>query len=370
LPDSESITGYAKALVLEEFNKPFVLREFPLPEPGDGEVLAKVTSAGICGSDLHAYKGHDPRTPLPMIGGHEGVGEVASIGDGAKLHGGGDLEAGMPIIWERSLTCGKCYFCLRNERYLCVDRQIYGINITSEHPPHLFGNYATHILLKKGSSIFKRDTSIDPSVLVPATCSGTTAAHTHNRAEMKEGDTVVIYGSGPIAAFQVAFALDAGAKWVLIITRAPGIKSEIAAAFGADEVLFRSDMDTCKIVNYLQYQTGNVGADVVIDTTPDPTVFGEAMQILRRGGTYVNPGLAIPADPVPLDLFTDVVNKNATIRGVWASDASHLDQAVKLVQSGRYPFDKLVTHRFKLEEHEDAWRVLNEKQGVKLVFEP
>ena len=71
----------AKTLILEKFGEPLVLREFDLPEPGDGEVLAKVTSAGICGSDLHIMDGHDPRIKPPMIPGHEGVGEILKIGN-------------------------------------------------------------------------------------------------------------------------------------------------------------------------------------------------------------------------------------------------------------------------------------------------
>ncbi len=367
---TESKPDTARALVLEEFNKPFVLREFPLPEPRDGEVLARVVAAGICGSDLHMQRGHDPRTPLPIIPGHEGVGEIVAIDDGATLHDGSPLEVGMPVVWERSLTCGKCYFCLRNERYLCVERKIYGINMSSADPPHLFGNYATHILLNKGTSIYKRDTSIDPAILVSATCSGTTAVHAHEYAEIKGGETVLVYGSGPVAAFQIALALDSGAKWVVVITRAPGRKADIALEFGADEVIFKSDMDSCKLMNYILYQTDKIGVDVVIDTTPDPNIFNEAVQVLRRGGTYVNPGLAVPADPIPVELYSAVVNKDLTIRGVWAGDASHLGKSIELVQSGNYPFDKLVTHRFKLEEHEEAWRVLTSKEGVKLVFEP
>ncbi len=362
--------GKARALVLEDFGKSFVLREFPLPTPGPGEVLARVTAAGICGSDLHIQEGRDPRTPLPIIPGHEGVGEVVSSGDGARLHDGGKLESGMPITWERSLTCGKCYFCLRNQRYLCVERRVYGINISSADPPHLSGAYSTHILLRAGTSIYKRDDSIDAAILVPATCSGTTAAHAQEYTGMSGGETVVIYGSGPVALFGIAFALEAGAGWVKAITRSPGPKADTAKAFGADEILFRSEMQTDEIVSNLINKTDGIGIDVVIDTTPDPAVYREAVSILRRGGVYVNPGLGVPAPTVPLDMYSDVVNKNLTVRGVWAGDAGHLDKSVALVQSGKYPFEKLVTHRFPLEEHKEAWRVLKEREGVKVVFEP
>jgi len=366
----EAPDGTARALVLEEFNKPFSLREFPKPEVGEGEILAKVVAAGICGSDLHEYKGTDPRTPLPIIPGHEGVGEIESVGGGAVLADGTVAGAGMPVVWERSLTCGKCYFCTRGQKYLCKERKVYGINISSAEPPHLSGNYASHILLRKGTGVFRRDTTIDPAILVAATCSGATAAHAHEYANIRGGETVVIYGSGPLAAFQIAFAIEAGAKWVVVITRGPGPKAEIAHEFGADEILLRTKMNPLKITGYMLYQTNENGVDVVIDTTPDPKCFKEAVQFLRRGGTYVNPGLAIPSEDIGVEFYSDIVNKNLTIKGVWASDAGHLKKSIEIVQAGKFPFDRLVTHRFSLEDHEKAWDVLQEKKGVKLVFEP
>lgn len=358
----------AQALVLEEFSKPLVLREFDLPEPGPGEVLAKVIAAGVCGSDLHIMKGDDPRTPLPIIPGHEGVGEVVSLGP--RIYDGLNIEPGMPIVWERSLTCGTCYHCQRDESNLCTERKVYGINISSSEPPHLSGCYATHILLKSGTSIYPRNPEIDPAVLVAATCSGATAAHAHEYTGIRGRETVLIYGSGPLAAFQIAFALDAGAKWVVVITRNSGLKADIAHEFGADEVLFRSQMDAQKIRSYLMFQTGKIGVDVVIDTTPDPKVFPEALSVLRNGGKYINPGLAIPADPVPLDLYQDIVRKNIAIHGVWTSKPPHLEHAIKIVEAGIYPFDKLVTHRFGLEDHIEACKVLENREGMKIVFEP
>ncbi len=360
----------ARALVLENFGKPFVLREFPLPKPAEGETLVRITAAGICGSDLHIRSGLDPRTPLPIILGHEGVGEVVNAGEGATLHDGREIVPGMPIVWERSLTCGKCFFCLKGERHLCVERKVYGINISSTDAPHLSGSYATHILLRKGTIIYPIDPALDPGVLVSATCSGATAAHAHERSGISKGCTVVIYGTGPLAAYQIAFAVDAGAKWVVAITRSPGPKADIAKEFGADDVLYRSEMDSCRIINYMLYQTGRVGADVVIDTTPDPSTFAEAVQILRRGGTYLNPGLGIPAGAVPIDLHFDVVIRNLSIQGVWTSGTRHLSRALEIVRTGRFPFDRLVTHRLPLEKHGEAWDLLTSRMAMKIVFEP
>ena len=363
-------TGVARALVMENFHRPFALREFAMPGVEPGEVLAKVTAAGVCGSDLHMHEGKDPRTPLPIIPGHEGVGEVALAGIGATLHDGTPLKEGMPIVWERSLTCGECYFCKRGQKYLCRTRKVYGINISSADHPHLSGNYATHILLQPGTSIYPIEKGVNPEIYVPATCSGSTAAHAHEYTGIKGGETVVVYGSGPVAIFQIAFALDSGAKWVTVITRTPGPKSDIAKAFGASEVLFRSEIDSHSIVQHLLDHTDGIGVDVVIDATPDPRVFEVMREIIRRGGVYVNPGLAIPAEPIEVELYRDVVNKNLAIHGVWASDETHLEKALNIVKSGKFPFEKLITHRFPLDQHEEAWRVLKNKEAVKVVFKP
>jgi threonine dehydrogenase-like Zn-dependent dehydrogenase len=365
-----TIHGKARALVLEQFNRPFVLKEFPMPKVGGGEVLAKVTAAGVCGSDLHMYEGKDPRTPLPIIPGHEGVGEAVVVGDGATLHDGSPIKEGMPIVWERSLTCGECYFCKRGQKYLCTSRKVYGINISSAEPPHLSGNYATHILLRKGTAIYPIEEGANPEVYVPATCSGSTAAHAHEYSGIKGGETVVIYGSGPVAIFQIAYALDSGAKWVSVVTRTPGPKSEIAKLFGASEVLFRSEIDSQAITKHMLDRTNGIGVDIVIDTTPDPRVFEVMRGIIRRGGVYVNPGLAVPGKPVEIELYRDVVNKNLAIHGVWASDETHLEKALNIVKSGKFPFEKLITHRFPLDQHEEAWRVLKNKEAVKVVFRP
>ena len=361
---------HARALVLEEFNKPFQLREFPLPTPGPGEILAKVLAAGICGSDKHTVEGKDPRTPLPIILGHEGVGEIVAFGDGVKTADGENLFEGMPIVWERSLTCSKCYFCVRNQRYLCVERKIYGINISCAEPPHLSGNFATHILLRKGTSIFKRDEKFDPAVLVAATCSGATAAHAFEQSGLKEGDTLAIYGCGTIAIFLIAFAQKVEKEMVVVITRSPGVKSKVASEFDPRGILFKEYFSSEHIAESILERTAGIGVDAVIDTTPDPNTFREAMGILRRGGTYVNLGLGIPAEKIPLDVYSDIVNKNATIMGTWASDTHHLKMAIDLIEWGQYPFEKIITHRFSLDEHENAWQALNDKSAMKIVFEP
>ncbi len=360
----------ARALVLKQFQTTLEPATFDLPVPGTGEVLAKITAAGVCGSDLHMWEGKDPRTPLPIILGHEGVGEVAEVGEGASDAFDEPLSPGQPIVWERSLTCGECDFCNRGEEFLCPARKVYGINISSLEPPHLSGNYAESILLRKGTAIYPLQPGDDPATIVAATCSGTTAAHAHEKAGIIRGDNVVIFGAGPVAIFQSAFAKREGAANVIVITNNPGPKADMIAKFGADDILLRKESTQEQRDAYVMDLTNGCGADVVMDTTPDPTVFLEAIPLVRRGGKYINSGAAIPGETIPLDIYKNITFKCVTIKGIWAGDASHLEMALELVRSSGFPFDQLVTHRFPLERHGEAWDVFRNKQGVKIIFEP
>ena len=138
----------AHAMVLKAFNTALQVEEFPLPELKPGEVLVRITAAGVCGSDVHMLRGHDPRTPLPIILGHEAVGVVAGTGGRRHDINGDEVQPGDLIGWDRGVVCDDCFFCaVRKQPYLCPNRRVYGISISSKEPPHLKGGYATHIVL-------------------------------------------------------------------------------------------------------------------------------------------------------------------------------------------------------------------------------
>ena len=126
-----------KAVVLKEFNQPLVIEEGELASLKDGEILVRITASGVCGSDVHMWKGKDPRTPLPLILGHEGVGVVEEVKGEKKDIFADKIKPGDFVIWDRGVTCGNCYFCVvKKEPSLCPKRQVYGIIRD--------GSYATH----------------------------------------------------------------------------------------------------------------------------------------------------------------------------------------------------------------------------------
>jgi len=361
----------ALAMVLEEFGKPLVATEYPLPELQPGAVLAEVTAAGICGSDLDIAAGLDPRIELPLILGHEGVGKVLAAGGEKRDMFGEVLEPGDKIMWHRGVTCGRCYYCaVKRQASLCLYRKVYGIMLPCGEPPHLNGCYAEVLYVRPESEIIKLPQDVDEAVLVSATCSGATAAHAMEMADIRVGDSVLVMGPGPLGIYSAAFAMERGASQVIMFGTRRGIeRMKLAESFG------------CKTVNVHEVgaeerkrmvldMTHGIGPDVVIDAAGTRDTVPEAIALAARGGTVSIVGVAVPQGETPVAMYEDIAVRNLQLQGVWVSDARHMYQAVQLALSGKYPLAEMVTHRFPLREANEALATLQRREGMKIVLEP
>jgi len=351
-----------KAAVLKGFNQPLVIEEKELPSLENGQVLVRITASGVCGSDVHMWKGEDPRTPLPLILGHEGVGVVEEVKGEKKDIFADKIKPGDFIIWDRGVTCGNCYFCVvKRESSLCPNRKVYGIIRD--------GCYATHLILLKETKIIKVEEKINPAILTPASCSGATTAHTIELCDISEGDTIIIQGPGPMGIFALTFAQERGADKVIVVgTDEDKERLRLCSEFGVAKTLNISETSFEERLSYIKEETKGLGADVVIDCTGSPYAIEEGLKMTAPGGTYTLPGVATPIGSIPISFYEDVARKNIRIQGVWVSDTSHLYQAVKLVLSKKYPFEKLITHRFKLEEATEALKVVDTRKAMKAVL--
>jgi threonine dehydrogenase-like Zn-dependent dehydrogenase len=358
--------------VLTEFNSPLEISEDEIAPLEEGELLVELVASGVCGSDVHMWKGKDPRTPRPLILGHEGIGRVVDVrGDKVDIFGN-RIEEGDLIIWDRGVTCNRCYYCaVRKEPSLCPNRQVYGIVRN--------GCYATHLPLLRDTKVIEVERafssgdreSIDPAILVAAACSGATAAHTVELLPIRPGDAVVVQGPGPLGLFCLAFAFARGACEAIVIgTRADASRLELSKQFGNVKTLVVEDTSLESRREAVMETTQGLGASVVIDCTGTPVSFNEGLRLTAPDGTYSIPGIATPVGEVPVSLYEDVSRKNVRIQGVWVSDTRHLYQAVRLTLSGRFPLHKLVTHRFPLEKVMDALKVVDSKEAIKAVLLP
>lgn len=359
----------SKVMVLSEFRKDLVPKEIEIPELQDGEVLVKMEAAGVCGSDVHMWKGEDPRTPLPIILGHEGVGKIVKIKGEKFTVDGKKLNVDDRILWNRGVTCNECYACkvLKNPS-LCENRKVYGINVSCAEKPYLNGCYSEYIILKSKTDIFQVDEYLDPAILVTASCSGATVAHGFDMIDTNLiGKSVVIQGPGPLGAYSVAFAKELGATNIIVIGGSE-TRLKLCREFGATMTLNRHDLSKEQRYEEIMKITDNRGADLVVEAVGVKGVVEEGLKLVAKGGTYLTMGYAQPAGKEEVDFYIDIVNKNIKVQGVWVSDTKHTKQAMDLVIQNKDKFSKLITDRFKLEEANKAIEVMNNKETLKAVL--
>jgi len=357
-----------RAMVLEEFGQPLVLREFPAPELQPGAVLLRVVAAGICGSDLEIIEGQDPRVTLPLIPGHEALGEIAATGGPKTDIFGEPLVEGDLVAFNRGLTCGCCPACVvQQEPALCAARETYGISVSSATPPHLSGCYADALYLRPETELIKLPWDAEPFSLVPATCSGATAAHAIELSHIKPADVVVVIGPGPLGLFAAAFAFQRGADQVIMIgTGSSPRRLELAETCGCMPVSMAhsSAEDRLELV---RGATHGLGAAVVVDCAGTASSVTEAVSLVASGGTVTLPGVATPVAGLQLDPYL-LSRRQIRLQGVWTSNVRHLHQALVLANSRRYPLDALVTHVLPLEQANEGLELLRSKQAIKVVL--
>ena len=163
----------ARAAVLRAFHEPLDVTQVAIPRIVEGEVLVQLLASGVCGSDVHMWRGEDPRTPLPITLGHEGVGRVVDVRGDRRTVEGHRLSPGDIVIWNRGVVCGRCYWCtVARTPALCPNRWAYGIHRSFDHGAHLNGCYADHVLLHPDTDILLAPAGISPAILVAASCSG------------------------------------------------------------------------------------------------------------------------------------------------------------------------------------------------------
>jgi len=354
----------ARAMLLEEFGTPLRGMDLPVPSPEAGGALVRLAAAGVCGSDLEITEHRDPRVRsdlLPLIPGHEGVGWVERTGGDLVDLLGAHVRPGDLVVWNRGISCGKCYQCaVKRRRALCPHREVYGISLPAREPYWLNGCYAEMIYVRPGSELLVLPQDTDPATIVPATCSGATAAHAIELCGISLGDQVAVIGPGPLGLFCAAFALARGARRVLVL----------GTARSAQRLALADEMGCETLLGPEVGDWDEPGFDVVIDAAGSDVSVRQALAAVGSGGTVAIPGVASPIGKVSVDIYEKVARKNVRLQGVWVSDARHLYEAVELIRSRRYGLERLVTHRFGLSQANEALAAVKCREATKAVLLP
>ena len=360
-----------QAQVLSAFGEPLRLQTFDLPPLEEGEVLVRITYAGVCGSDLHMAAGEDPRTPLPIVLGHEGVGEVVEVAGEKTAADGRPLRPGTPVLWNRGVVCGRCFYCRRGEHHLCPERFVYGIHRGTEASRGPGGCFSRHLVLDPRTDVLVID-DVPPEhhrTLVPASCSGATAAHALDHFPPEPGEAVVVMGAGPLGCFLGAFARECGAGPIVFISRGEA-RLEAARRFGATHTLSIKHTTAEERRRAVLDLTDGRGADAVYEAVGKAEVVREGIRLLRPGGRLLVTGFGQPGGRFEWDPFYDLVRPDLKLVGVWVSHTRHLVRAVDLVKRHLDDFAAMVTHTVPLEEANRGLDLMRTGQATKVVLAP
>jgi threonine dehydrogenase-like Zn-dependent dehydrogenase len=351
------------------------IREFNKPQLNPRDILMKVRLCGICGSDIHMWNGRLVHLEEPFIPGHEVVGEVYEAGNEALDFR--KLRVGDQIVPEILIPCGHCFWCRRGQYCLCLedDRSInptygrqFGCNIPLSRPPSLWGGFAQYLYVPENAIVhkFEKRVSWKSAVLTEPLA---TAIHAIHLSKLKVGQSCLIIGPGPIGLMLVVAAKEAGAHPIILVgTKGDEYRLEMGSKLGADFTI--NTTETQNLMQEVKYMTGELGVDVAIEAAGSPKAQILAIRSVRKGGTCVFLGLSGKKD-LTLIPDTDIVFKEITLVGCLMS-AHGFEGAVKIIESGRFPLESLVTAEFPLNKIQEAFEYSEAKResSIKTVVNP
>ncbi len=327
-------------------------KELPIPEIDADSALLALEACGICGSDYEQYEGL-LRTPVPVVPGHEPLGRIAKIGDRAAARWG--VDVGDRVAVETMISCRHCDPCLQGSYHLCRERKIYSYIPTTE-APGLWGGYAQYMYLHPNSVVHRMSADLPASLAVIFNPLGAGFRWAVEMPGTQVGDTVVVLGPGQRGLASVVALREAGAGTIIVTGLAADTrKLELARGFGADHTI---DVDNEDAVQRVREITDGRGADVVVDVTSYATrPVRDALNMVRPGGKVVLAGVKgfKPVDDFVSDL---IVMKEINIQGAIGVTSSGYKQAIRLIESGKVPLERMHTHDFALDEADLAIRTL------------
>ena len=324
----------------------------PVPAIGAADVLVRVKTASICGTDLHIYgwdRWSQGRIKPPVTLGHEFCGVVERVGEEVTA-----VKAGDFVSAEMHVNCGHCHQCRMGEAHICQNLRIIGIDQD--------GAFAEFVKIP-ASNIWKLDPAIPEhygAILDPLG----NAVHTVLAGPIA-GQTVLVTGCGPIGLMSIAVAKACGSSTVFA-TETNEQRRAMAKKMGADVVLNPAAEDA---VAKILEATNGTGVDALLEMSGNPVAIQQGFKALRAGGRASL--LGIPTENVPLDLVNDVIFKGATVQGIYGRRMyGTWVQMTALLKAGRVNLEPLFGEREPLEKFESAFAKLQGGLAGKILLYP
>lgn len=309
---TNSTTEKMSAAVVTAFGEDLEIEDMPLPEPGRDQALVRLIASGVCHTDLHAAHGDWPVKPEPpFVPGHEGVGEVVAVGEGVTRVSVGDL-VGNAWLWS---ACGECQHCQEGWETLCENQVNGGYSMNGSFGQYMLVDARYCPLIPEGA---------DPFEIAPVLCAGVTVYKGLKVTGVRPGQWVVISGVGGLGHIAVQYAVAMGMR--VIAVDVADDKLALAERHGAEITINAMGPDPAEAI-----QEAVGGAHGVLVTAVHPDAFGQAIGMVRRGGTIVFNGL--PPGDFPAPIF-DIVLKGLTIRGSIVGTRRDMEEALEFYSRG------------------------------------
>ncbi|TET61078.1 alcohol dehydrogenase [Candidatus Aerophobetes bacterium] len=312
-----------------------------IPLLGEKEVLIKVKICGVCGSDVHSYKGKHPFVHPPIVLGHEFSGVIHQIGTRVNSFSPGDR-----VIVEPNIVCGKCYNCLHGRYNICTNLKVVGC----VGYDGAFAEYVAvpekKVLRLPGNISFEKAALVEPVAV---------AVHAVRKAKQKINDVVVILGAGTIGLLVMQVAKLAGAGKV-IVTDVLDYRLKKAGELGADRLVNPASQDLIKII---QEKYGRNEVDLIYDCVGIEETISQAIQIARKGIRIMVIG--VPEERIEVDLSL-IQDRELEIVGSLMYVREDFKAAIDFIQKERLKVKPLVTHHFKLKDVDKAFHLITEEK--------
>lgn len=347
------------------------IKEYPIPEVGDGDILVKVEGCGICGTDAHEFK-RDPFSLIPVVLGHEGTGEIVKMGKDVKVDSAGKKLS----VGDKVVTCmifkdnpDITMFDLNKQNVGGAD--VYGL--LPDDDVHLNGWFSDYILIRKGSSVFNvSDLDLDSRILIEP-CA--VLVHAVERAKttgiLRFNSRVVVQGCGPIGLICIAVLRTMGIENITAVDGQPK-RLEFAKKMGADKTVnFTEHKGIEALTGAVEASFGGHLADFAFQCTGAPAAHSNIYKFIRNGGGLCELGFFINGGDATINPHFDICSKEITIVGSWVytlRDYATTFDFLKRAKAIGLPMSELITHRFPLSEINEAHVTNLKMEGLKIAI--
>ncbi len=362
-----------KIAILTEPKK-IEVKEFAIPELQDDDILVKVEGCGVCGTDVHEWKG-DPFGLAPVTLGHEGTGEILALGKNVKCDTAGNpIKVGDKIVTS-VISCGECYICRNHpaDTNLCDKQGIFGLIHHSDANPFT-GWFATHLLIRaKGATYFVvNDLDLKERMLLELAC---VCVHALKRAQstglINFNSKVLVQGLGPVGLTMISVLRAAGINHVIAVDGTPK-RLEMAKKLGAKTVInFKETPALEDRVKIVKNAANGVGADFAFQCTGAPVAAKDIYEYIRRGGGLCEMGFFVNNGSYEVNPHFAMCNKEINLVGSWDYTADDYPTTMAFLRQARemnIPIKELITHSYSLDQLNEAMEMNISQQGIKICY--